>query len=477
MGLGARLDATLARTPVTVALDAAPLDAALTQIAERIGVELALDGAAYADMQVTLRVANVSFAELLEHLERMFPIEFHFGARLVRVEARSSPRLALMIYPLPCGLVSAELPDEFESLRQLSFISRSQRDEAPVPVVPEEPAATDDPKSHLEAFLEELPRLVPWIEGSSWHLDRRRNLLLVRATPDALEQVETCLDLLTRPAPVVEIEARFVELSEGRAFEWGVEVGLGEDFPLDLSDGEVQSVIGEDSGTRLGIPLQLPGDASGLQLSVLGILTQPRFEVLLRALESDEDAEVLAAPAIATVNNSRATIAITRNLPFVEDYRPYFDRSLVSQDGITSSESSVALVASINDRNFTGIVLKVTPSVGADPESVHLRIQPVVRDQVDSITISNGAVVEGVTTPAITRPIIETRLIDTQLALSSGGTVVLGGLKTTHNRREVRSVPILGSIPLLGALFRREVDERRRRDLIIFVTARVAGPP
>ncbi len=466
----------LERAQVSLVLDAAPLDVALRELAVQLGVELVLDRSALGDLLVTVHLEEICFGDLLDHFEQMFPVRFHRRGRTLRVEARQGPRLALLLYPLTWGLISADLPDEFASLRQLSIISRSQREDATLDVASEAAPPEEEPASHLEVFLADLPRLVPWPEGSAWHLDRRRNLLLIRGTPEALDQAEACLEMLSRPAAVVEIEARFVEVSEGRAHDWGVELGLGADFPLDLSDGEAQSVIGEESGTRFGTPPVVPGDPSGLQLSVLGILTQPRFEVLLRALRTDEDAEVLAAPAIATVNNSRATIAITRNLPFVEDYRPYFDRNLVSQDGITSSQSSVALVASINDRNFTGIVLKVTPSVGTERDTIHLRIQPVVRDQVDSIVISNGALVEGVATPAIARPIIETRLIDTQLALPAGGTLVLGGLKTTNNRRIVRKLPILGSIPLLGRLFRREVEEQRRRDLIILVTARLAPP-
>ncbi len=153
-----------------------------------------------------------------------------------------------------------------------------------------------------------------------------------------------------------------------------------------------------------------------------------------------------------------------------------FNRSLVASEGVASSETEVALVATINDRNFTGIVLDVTPSVGRDTDRVHLRIQPVIRDQVDSITISSGAVVEGVETPAITRPIIETRYLDTQLVIPIGATAVLGGLKRAVERTDVTAVPYLHRIPLLGRLFRRETTRREERNLVILVTARLASP-
>ena len=274
----------------------------------------------------------------------------------------------------------------------------------------------------------------------------------------------------------IEIETRFLEVGEGFHRDLGVELGLTDPFPLRRnSSGEGKVVVSEESLTDFAVPPVIPGEPTGLNFSVLGVLSEPRFTALLRALETVEDAEVLSAPAVTTVNNSRATIAVTTNLPYVEDYRPVFDRTVVASEGISSTEANVALVAVINDRNFTGIVLNVTPSVGEGGERIQLRLQPVVREQVDAITISNGALVEGVATPAITRPIIETRFIDTQMTIPAGSTVVLGGLKNTVQRTEVRGVPLLRSIPLLGRLFRREIVRSERRDLVIFVTARLGS--
>ena len=125
--------------------------------------------------------------------------------------------------------------------------------------------------------------------------------------------------------------------------------------------------------------------------------------------------------------------------------------------------------------NFTGIVLNVTPSVGAESSIVQLHLQPVVRDQVGEIIISDGALVEGVSTPAITRPIIETRFLDTQMSIPDGATVVLGGLKKSVTTTRVTGVPFLRSIPLLGRLFERETLFRERRDLIQQVARRPFG--
>lgn len=490
---------------VQLTLAQVPVGEALRQLATGVRLQLAMDEAAVANLAVTLQSVDLPLDELLELLESLLPLTLERRGAVLEVRARDGPRLALLLHALPAGLVTARRPMDFASLEQLSFISRSQRAGTtdgglertpgswPAPGTPPAApadalsglgatvspggalgAADDLTASHLEQFLARLPALVPWPEGSAWHLDRQRNLLFVRAPESTLDVVQQCLVHVAAPPTLIEIEARFVELTDGFARELGIEFGLSELFALDRDGlGRTRVALGDESGTRLGRAPLLPGVPSGLHLSVLGVLSQPRFEGILRALESRAVGEVRAAPVVAAVNNARATIAITRNLPYVEDYRPVFDTRVVASDGISSTESDVALVAVINDRNFTGIVLNVTPSVGSPSEPIHLLIQPVVRDQVDSITIADGALLEGGATPAITRPIIETRFVDTQLALENGGTVVLGGLRTRHERRETVGVPVLGWIPLLGRLFRRDVTREERRDLLIFVTARL----
>lgn len=468
---------SVSREPVQASFAGVPLTQVLEEVAAALDLQLLLDRDATDGVAVSVRFDELPLGELLAALERMFPIEVDREGRLLRVRARVGEPLSLLVYPLPGGLISAELQDSFASLAQLSFISRTQRNEGDSPAgaaeVSESTGTTAPVPAHLDRFLEQLPQLVPWPEGSSWYVDRRRNVLFVRGTIAALDQVEQCLDLVTVTPVLVEIETRFVEVSAGFGHELGVELGLTEPFALDRKGDEAWVSLGVETGTRTGIPGLVPGVPSGLNLSVLGVLSQPRLQATLRALEETSQGEVISAPTVTSVNNSRATIAITTNLPYVESFQPVFDRTIVASEGISASDANVALVAQINDSNFTGIVLNVTPSVGSDVETVHLRIQPVIRDQVGSISITQGALLEGGVDPNISRPIIETRYLDAQLAMADGSTVVLGGWRTTVDREEVRGVPVLQSLPLIGGLFRRTVVRQEERNLIVLVTARV----
>ncbi|MEM7261410.1 MAG: hypothetical protein AAF488_05420, partial [Planctomycetota bacterium] len=469
-----------------------PLDEVLARIAELAGLALTLDSGAVDGFEVRMERVSATVRELLDRLESTYPIRIvrERGALFVRPR-RPSDGFALLLYPLPAGLVERHRRLEFDALRQLSFVSRSQdassgveprarssierAGEGRVPADPTVPgsssrAAHPESAHHLDHFLTSLSSLVAWPDGSTWFLDERRNVLLVRSSPEVLDQVETLLESVTQEPVQIHVEARFVELSEDESRDLGVEFGLRSNYGVAEARGGRRVELTDGSRTRFGGPLT--NELEGLRLAFIGVLTEPEFSSVLHAIEVEGRGEVLSAPSVTTVNNSRATIAITTNLPFVEGYRPVVDRELVASEGISRSEQSVALVAQINDENYTGIVLDVTPSVGSRSETIQLRLQPVVRDRVGEISISEGALVEGVPTPAIARPIIETRFLDTQTAIRNGETVVLGGLKKAVTREETTGVPILRHIPLLGRMFEREVTRRERRDLLIFITAR-----
>ncbi|MEM7163928.1 MAG: type II and III secretion system protein [Planctomycetota bacterium] len=473
--LGARTieQDSVSRRPVQASFAGVPLTHVLEQVAAALDLQLLLDRGATDGIDVSVRFDALPLGELLAALERMFPITVDREGRLLRVRARRGEPLSLLVYPLPGGLINAQQRDSFASLEQLSFVSRTQRGDGEDAARAAPLTETEPPLAHLDRFLTELPQLVSWPEGSTWFLDRRRNVLFVRGTQQALDHVETCLDRITAPPVLVEIEARFVELSQGFGHELGVELGLAEPFPLDRDGARDLVSLGADSGTRTGIAGLIPGVPSGLNLSVVGVMSQPRLRAVLRALEETSSGEIISAPTVTSVNNSRATIAITTNLPYVESFQPVFDRTLVASEGLSAADANVALVAQINDSNFTGIVLNVTPSVGSDRSTVHLRIQPVIRDQVDAISIAQGALLEGGVDPNISRPIIETRYLDAQLAIHDGDTVVLGGWRTTVERQELYGVPLLQSIPLLGRLFQRRVQRQEERNLVVLVTARV----
>ena len=137
-----------------------------------------------------------------------------------------------------------------------------------------------------------------------------------------------------------------------------------------------------------------------------------------------------------------------------------------------------------------GITLEVTPTVGADLENITLRLKPridqFVRYEEQMVASSGRANSANRTTStrnsagttsnsfALLRlPIFQEQSMDTKVIVASGETVVLGGLITTVESARVDKVPLLGSIPILGKLFRHDGVEERNQNLLVFVTATI----
>jgi type II secretory pathway component GspD/PulD (secretin) len=128
-----------------------------------------------------------------------------------------------------------------------------------------------------------------------------------------------------------------------------------------------------------------------------------------------------------------------------------------------------------------GILLEVTPSVGADHQTVTLNLKPEISEFVRFEYYNVGSDTGGnnnnnATSNALSvlkLPIFRRSEIETKVAVRSGDTVVMGGLITSSTGREQRKVPFLGSIPFLGVLFRYETKTNDQKNLLIFVTARI----
>ena len=113
-----------------------------------------------------------------------------------------------------------------------------------------------------------------------------------------------------------------------------------------------------------------------------------------------------------------------------------------------------------------GILLNVTPSVGKDMKTITLIVAPEV-SQFSQFRDLGG----GVTVPEFTSSQLTTSVI-----MEDGQTIVLGGLMTDSDSNQVTKVPVLGDLPLVGGLFRQKEHTSTKKNLLIFITARLLGP-
>ena len=177
----------------------------------------------------------------------------------------------------------------------------------------------------------------------------------------------------------------------------------------------------------------------------------PAHTVLLTALQTDTDVNVLSAPNIITTDNEEAEIVVGRNVPFVASR--------------ATSATNLANLFTTVERHDVGITLRMTPQITAD-DFVRLALFEEVSDIDPTATASVGD-------PTLVGPTTTIRSASTAVAARDGQTVVIGGLLSDTIRANTESVPYLGRIPVLGHLFRRDDDQRTKTNLLVFLTPHI----
>jgi type IV pilus secretin PilQ/predicted competence protein len=310
-------------------------------------------------------------------------------------------------------------------------------------------------------------------------VDERTNTLFFRETRANIDAVRKVLAQLDKPTKQVMIEARLVEVTanpkQAYGINWGGVLG-GANNPQTLkfagSDpaeapsyttttnpitGQTQII------TTPGKPAQGTVQNGKLQgndfffdkaLNKLGsqfaILSAPQMSLTIQALNEDSDAEFLANPRIVTADNMQAKIEIIRNQP-------------VPQLNF-NEQTATAVFGGFQDKKF-GNTLVVKPSVNKD-NFVTLAVKPEISNKVgdQSFSIPGGA---GGT---VLSPIIDTRSLESNVLIKSGDTLAIGGLLQDEVVKSRTKVPVAGDIPILGYLFQSRVNQRVKRNLLVFVT-------
>src|SRR5437016_4611780 len=250
----------------------------------------------------------------------------------------------------------------------------------------------------------------------------------------------------------VFVEAIILEATLEKTRALGVEFQGG--AALDGHKGLAQANLGTLAGA-LADPTSLPGlvlaAASNQKVKLPSGQEVPAHTVLLTALQTDTDVNVLSAPNIITTDNEEAEIVVGRNVPFVASR--------------ATSATNLANLFTTVERHDVGITLRMTPQITAD-DFVRLALFEEVSDIDPTATASVGD-------PTLVGPTTTIRSASTAVAARDGQTVVIGGLLADTIRANAEAVPFLGHIPVLGHLFRRDDDRRTKTNLLVFLTPHI----
>lgn len=257
-------------------------------------------------------------------------------------------------------------------------------------------------------------------------VDERTNSIIITDTADRIEAFKRLVDQIDIPIRQVMIEARIVVANTDFRRELGVRWGAGGTNQSTDTFTEVDGVV------NLGV-------ANPAGTLALGVITDNEFlDMELSALENTGFAEIVSQPKVITGDKQRATISSGTEIPYQE----------ASASGATTTSFKEAVLK-----------LDVTPQITPDNRIIMDLV--INQDTVGQLNLATGI------------PTLDVTELATKVLVANGQTVVLGGVFTVETIKGENKVPLLGDIPYLGRLFRRDVNENNKTELLLFITPKI----
>jgi type IV pilus assembly protein PilQ len=273
-------------------------------------------------------------------------------------------------------------------------------------------------------------------------VDERTNILIVKDIPRNVANAKALVKSLDTKTPQVMIEARIVEAALSFQRELGVQWGLTYSTDKNVNSttkggNPVSKVVDLPAVARAGAAgaLGAPGIIDFLFTSIGSL---DLLDIAISAHELDGSAKIISSPKVATLDNKEASIEQGLRIPYLK---------LTTEGTVTT------------DFIDANLKLTVTPHVTND-QNIKMLIN-VKKDRPD-----NTVVVQGV-------PSIDKKQAITEVLVRDNGVVVIAGLYTIEKNDGMEGVPLFNKIPLMGWLFKREVKDDTRKDLIIFISPKI----
>jgi type II secretory pathway component GspD/PulD (secretin) len=403
-------------------------------------------------MEVVLSVNNLAYDVTGNILTIMTDEEYktlngtsfydHKKVRMVELKYADPVRVATMLDkikssigtlvadPVTGTIILIDTPDKIQEMQaviaraDLSTVSR---------VLPTETRTFALQYAEVENLLPEVQSVLTKEVGTV-RMDKRTKTLMVTDLPHGLEQVEKLIAVFDRCPKQVFIEAKIVEIALGDDFSMGINwqhmfQNLDPRFAL-------QSV------SRPGVP-----SVPNFQLTFNTIMAGGNLEMVLQALRSVGETRILSNPHIAVMDGQKAMIEVVEDQPYKETQ-------------IESGTTNVTGVTYIFKK--VGVQMEVTPRIN-DNRQISMSIKP----EISSISQwYDGAPQEGT-------PVIRKALAETTIMVRDGVTIIIGGMIKDRKDTGVSKTPILGSIPLIGRLFRYDSSSRVNTETVVFLTPRI----
>ena len=284
--------------------------------------------------------------------------------------------------------------------------------------------------------------------------DEAINALVIRADPSNMIDLMDIIDSLDVRRLQVLIEAAIVEVTSDFSRQLGSELAVG-----DSTSGTTPLGLTAPSGTLAQIlqGLAVPGGAGSVptQLGESPLIAGGRvsengtsFGFIVRALAANSDVNLLSTPSITTMDNEEAKIVVGQNVPFRTG------STVTGSQGTTNPFTTI-------QREDVGLTLEVTPHINSDS-----LVRLLIHQEVSEVDASSLTVIGS---EAAADLITNKRTIDTTILVENEEVIILGGLIRDKETQGESRVPLLGSIPGLGALFRSRTKNIEKQNLLVFL--------
>jgi len=284
--------------------------------------------------------------------------------------------------------------------------------------------------SKVEDLEEKVSKVLTKNVGSV-SIDSRTSKMVVRDTPAKLREIEAFISAFDERHKEVLIEAKIVQVILSDQFKMGVDWQY-------LAAGE------HNLGLQGNFDILSASEKFG-KLSV-GTLDPDEYEGFIEFLDTVGTTNTLSSPHITTLNNEEAKILVGSNEPYVTT------TTTTPGSGPATTSETVNFIE-------VGVKLYVTPSIAKD-DFVTMEIRPEISSVTSYLTTSQNNQI----------PIVETSEAETSVMVKDGTTIVIAGLMKDENIATVKKVPILGDLPIFGAIFRSKDDLVKKTETIVFLT-------
>ncbi len=297
--------------------------------------------------------------------------------------------------------------------------------------------------------------------GISVNADKPTNSLIIVSSPADYQNLVQVITQLDRRRRQVYVEAMILEASIDNLRQLGSKwraIGQAGGSPVAIggfgtvNSSAVENIISGLEGVTVGgmgnfMDIPIINAATGVQST----LNVPGFAALFSLSDFKDAVNVLSTPQILTSDNKEAEIVVGENVPFISK---------------REREAAAGTVLSSIERKDVGINLRITPQIS---EGGYVKLD--VYQEISSVKEPPAGIAEAILTGV--GPTTTKRSTKTSVTVKDGQTVVIGGLMQEKEEETVTKVPLLGDIPVIGWLFKHKSIDKKKTNLLVFITPHV----